>query len=80
MQGKLHVRNPDTDELEAVSAAAALADHGLRGLDGAGRTVMRVVALSTAAGPYNRALNLFQLNANAFERHCKRGKGPDGSS
>jgi len=38
VQGKLHVRNPDTDELEAVSAAAALADHGLRGLDDAGRT------------------------------------------
>jgi hypothetical protein len=44
VQGQLHVLNPQTGELEAVSAAAALADHGLRGLDGAGRTVMRVVA------------------------------------
>ena len=50
-----------------MSAAAALHDHGLRGLDGGGRTVMRVVALSTAAGPYNRPLYPFQLNSRAFE-------------
>ena len=50
MQGELHVLNPATGELEAVSAAAALEELGLRGLDGGGRTVMRVVALSTAAG------------------------------
>jgi hypothetical protein len=49
VQGDLHVLNPETGELEAVSAAAALADFGLSGLDGGGRTVMRVVALSTAA-------------------------------
>ena len=36
VQGELHVRNPETGELEAVSAAAALADYGLRGLDGRG--------------------------------------------
>jgi len=48
LQGNLHVLNPETGELEPVSAAAALADFGLSGLDGGGRTVMRVVALSTA--------------------------------
>ena len=49
MQGQLHVLNPETGELEPVSASAALADFGLSGMDGDGRTVMRVVALSTAA-------------------------------
>jgi len=34
VQGELHVLNPVTGELEAVSAAAALSDLGLRGLDG----------------------------------------------
>ena len=56
MQGHLHVRNPKTGELEAVSAAAALANLGLSGLDGGGRTVMRVAALSTATGGAHRVV------------------------
>ena len=56
LQGELHVLNPKTGTLEAVSAAAALADRGLRGLDFGGRTVMRVAALSTAAGGAHRVV------------------------
>ena len=56
MQGQLHVLNPDTGELEAVSAAVALEELGLRGLDIGGRTVMRVAAVSTAAGGAHRVV------------------------
>jgi hypothetical protein len=68
VQGVLHVLSNETGELEAVSAE----ELGLRGLDGDGRTVMRVVALSTAAGGVHRLVVEEELRGTSGR------VGPDG--